>query len=207
MYSEGALRTSFLRADIRDDLAREGGAAGGGGDFYGPFWKDAKDHVYGYTDLHDATAARIDANFRRRNLYPRLRDGFLLWWNDRRRWTNAPFEPIAPPGLYFPVPRLGVTVKIGGILAVRDGRGSDHFVYPYWFDRPALSDEAARVGLWLLTLALPKTDPDELRILDILRGRNFALDRNALLGDESDLFARRYRAATAEWERLRAEYD
>lgn len=207
MYASGALRTRFLRADIREDIARENGAGPeGGGDFYGPFWKDAKDHVFEFGDLHASTAARIAANFRRANLYPRLRDGFLLWWTDRRRWTNTPFEPIAPPKTSFAAPRTDATIKIANILAVRDGRDEDHFVYPYWFDSPMLTEEAARVGLWVLTQALPKVDENELRILDVIRGQTFSLDRNPLSGNESTIFRERYRSAVADWDRLRIEY-
>jgi len=212
MYAEGVERVRFLRSDIREDMARErggedGGDGSGGGDFYAPFWRDAKDHVYGYADLHDATAARIVSNSGRRNLYPQLRDGFLVWWNERRRWTNAPFEPIAPPTMYFSVPSTDTTVKVGGILAVRDGRRDDHFIYPYWFPAPLISEEAGRVGLWVLAQALPRIDPGELRILDVIRGQSFALDRTPFVGDEHRLFIRRYTSAVADWNRLRAEYE
>jgi len=211
MYADGGERVRFLRNDIRDDLARErgedGDGDGGGGDFYGPFWRDAKDHVYGYTDLHVTTVGRIASNPGRRNLYPQLRDGFLLWWNERRRWTNAPFEPIAPPKIHFPVPGTDTVIKVANTLGVRDGRGDDHFVYPYWFPVPSISDEAARVGLWTLSQALPRIDPQELRILDVIQGQTFALDRSRLQGNEREIFLARYRAAVADWTRLRAEYD
>lgn len=207
IYLEGQPLVSALRADIREDRDREQGINGGGGDFYGPFWKDAKDHAFGDTDLHDTTEQRIEANYRRANLYPLLRDGFLLWWNERRRWINAPFQPIAVPKTRFTVPRLGTTVKIDSILAVRDGRDDNHYVYPYWFPKPALSDEAARLGLWILTQALPRIPTDELRILDVIRGQTFSLERNPLVGNEAALFARRYNTAAALRQTLREEYD
>jgi hypothetical protein len=205
LYSEPNRRISALRADIREDIAREDGAGEGGGDFYGPFWRDAKDHVFG-SDLHVSTQARIDSNPARANLYPRLRDGFLLWWNDRRRWTNEPFRPADALKTHFQFPGLDAVVKVDNILAVRDSRDDEHFVYPYFSPEPPLRDEAARLGLWLLCQALPTVDATELRILDVIRGQPFSIDRNPLNGNEQEVFARRYQAALEEWETLRREY-
>lgn len=207
MYLDQRALTSALRDDIREDRDRERGLAGGGGDFYGPFWKDAKDHVFGWADLHASTHQRIQDNDRRKNLYPQLRDGFLVWWNERRRWTNAPFEPIDTPRTRYRVPGVNTTVKIDCILSVQDGRGDDHYVYPYWFPQPPLGDEAARVALWLLMQALPQVDPEEFRVLDVIRGQTFALDRNQLKGDEAVIFARHFARLTQYRDHLRAEYD
>lgn len=207
MYLTGPRLISALRTDIREDRDRESGNTDGGGDFYGPFWKNAKDHVFGETDLHDTTKERIESNDRRTNLYPQLRDGFLLWWNERRRWTNAPFQPIDVPKARYPVPGLDTTIKIDCVLAVRDGRGDDHHLYPYWFPQPALSEEAARLGLWVLGQALPTVPADQLRILDVIRGQTYSLERNPLTGREADLFAQRYRAAAQLRQSLRDEYS
>lgn len=207
LYSTPAQRTSALRSDIREDIARAGGSSVSGGDFYGPFWRDAKDHLFGFGDLHDATEQRIASNPRRENLYPQLRDGFLLWWNERRRWINEPFQQLdAPKGKYV-FADIGATVKVESILAVRDGRNADHFVYPYFSPTPTLGDEASRLGLWLLREALPKIDPSELRILDVIRGQTFAIERSPLQGNEGDIFSAKYRATLKEWGRLWAEYE
>jgi len=207
LYSTPAQRTSALRSDIREDIARDGGGTISGGDFYGPFWRDAKDHVFGFGDLHDATEHRIESNPRRENLYPQLRDGFLLWWNERRRWTNEPFHQLdAPKGRHI-FADIGATVKVDNLLAVRDGRNADHFVYPYFSPTPPLGDEPGRLGLWLLREALPRINPDDLRVLDVIRGQTFAIERNPLQGDEGDVFAARYRAALNEWRRLWSEYE
>ncbi len=207
LYLDPQPRVTALRTDIREDIAREGGTPGAGGDFYGPFWRDAKDHVFGFSDLRDMTRVRIESNPARANLYPRLRDGFLLWWDERRRWTNEPFRQADSLKTRFPFPGLDATVKVANILAVRDARDEDHFVYPYWFPQPSLSDEAARIGLWLLREALPNVQPGELRILDVIRGQTFSIDRNPLAGDEEEIFRRRYHAALAQWDALRREYD
>ena len=207
MYLPLNRRVSALRSDIREELARERGGDGAGGDFYSPFWSDAKRHVFFDADLNDATRGRIAANSGRSNLYPQLRDGFLLWWNDRRRWTNEPFRPAEPIKSSYGFPNLGATVKLANILCVRDARDTDHFVYPYWFPVPAIVDESARLGLWLLHQTFPAIDPTELRMLDVIKGATFSLDRTPLVGNEAQVFVTRYAALLHEWDTLREEYD
>lgn len=206
MFLDRAERRSALRSDIRDDIAREAGETGSGGDFYGPFWYDAKAHVFGNADLHQLVDERIAANTNRANLYPLLRDGFLLWFNDRRRWTNEPFRPGRVLKAQYALASLDCTVKIEGILSVRDGAGEEHFVYPYFSPSPPMNDDSARLGLWLLTQALPHVPQNEIRILDVIRGQTFSVDREPLIGDEQDHFTRRYTALLEEWDTLRQEY-
>lgn len=206
LFLEAGPRRSALRGDIREEITKAAGGSNSGGDFYAPFWFDAKAHVFEAVDLSDCVDQRIAANAGRANLYPLLRDGFLLWWNERRRWTNEPFQPGQSLKVQFPFPDLDATVKIDSMLSVRDAEGVEHFVYPYFAPSPALSDEAARLGLWLLSSALDTVPADEIRILDVIRGRTFSLDRNPLRGDEESNFRRRYDAALREREQLRSEY-
>jgi hypothetical protein len=209
LYSEQNRRISSLRSDIREDIIREEGHAPGGGDFYGPFWRDAKDHAFSRSDLIVCTEARIASNPARANLYPRLRDGFLLWWDQRRRWTNAPFLEVDSPKTHFAFPGVNAVVKVDNILAVRDGQNRDRHIYPYFSPDPTLSEEAARIGLWLLIEALPAVESDSFRILDVIRARTFSVeeDRNPLIGNEEEIFRDRYIAVLDEWDRLRREYD
>lgn len=207
MYADSSLRTKKLRDDIRNELGRERGDRVGGPDFYSPFWRSAKDHVFGLVDLHDAVNGHIAANQARRNLYPMLRDGFLLWWNDRRRWTNRPFtEAPLVKGVYVN-DSLGVTAKIGGVMCVKDGDSEDHYIYPYFPKAPVLSEEAARVGLWVMSQTFPAIDTDQLRILDVMRGDNHSLEISPLKGNEKAIFEERFSFLIREWERLKAEYD
>ena len=208
MHAPANVRIAKLRADIRDDLAREAGTLrSGGGDFYGPFWADAKGHAVGSVDLVEATRERIASNERRRNLYPLLRDGFLLWWDQRRRWTNEPFRPIESPRARFSFPNVNAIVKVDNILAVRDARNQDHMVYPYFAPIPALSEDAARHGLWLLTNALPRIPADELRMLDVIRGQTHAIGRPKMRGTEEQEFRVLYQNLILQEEHLRSEYD
>ena len=200
-------RRSALRADIRDDLRREAGESASGGDFYAPFWADAKAHVFGQVDLVAATSARITANARRGNLYPQLRDGFLLWWNERRRWTNEPFNVGSSLKSHFHFPGLDAIVKIDNVLAVRDGHDDEFVVYSYFSPNPPLSEESARLGLWLLHQAFPALPPEEIRILDVIRGTTYSLDRTPLAGDEEIEFRARYARIIAERAALFSDYE
>lgn len=207
LFLEPNQRRSALRADIRDDRGRETGEAGSGGDFYGPFWADAKAHVFGRGDLTTATAARIAANARRRNLYPRLHDGFMIWWTERRRWTNEPFNVGRSLKSQFRFPGLDAIVKIDSVLTVQDGNGDEFAVYSYFAPEPHLTPDAARLGLWLLTRALPAVPPTQVRILDVIRGVTFSLDRNPLSGEEEIEFRARYARLIQERDELLREYD
>lgn len=195
---------SKLRADIRDELGEDDGL-GGGGDFHIPFWSDAKGHVVGSLDLHQAVQDRIAANDRRRRLYPELRDGFLGWFNRRRRWTNAPFRLIETPRTRLQIDDDCI-VKIDNFLAVSDARGQEHFVYPYFCEEPVLSAEAARLCLWAIGRALPNLPMNEVRVLDVIRGMTFSLDRTPLNGDEEQIFGRRLAVLRAQRARLILEY-
>jgi hypothetical protein len=120
MFLDEKSRVSALRADIREDIRKQHDPKGGGMDFYGPFWADAKAHVFGQTDLTTSTNDRIQSNWRRKNLYPLLAKGFLTWWDERRRWTNAPFRPGPKIGSKLLIPSLDAVVKIDNFLVVLD---------------------------------------------------------------------------------------
>ena len=206
LFMDGKSQQSAIRSEIRRAIAHETGGIVSGGDFYAPFWADARAHVFGDDDLHSMVDVRIESNERRRNLYPHLRDGFLLWWNKRRRWTNEPFYPGRSLKTHFLFPGLNATVKVDSILSVRDGFDAERAIYPYFAHEPALSEEAARLGLWLLTQALPLVPPDEFRILDIIRGQTFSLDRYPLHGDEESVFRSRYAQLLEKYNKLKEEY-
>ncbi len=208
LFSDSKLRQASLRADIRDDIRRESGEEdSSGGDFYSPFWADAKAHVFGGTDLRGSTNGRIAANDRRGNLYPQLCDGFLSWWDEKRRWTNLPYNPGRKLKARFKFPGLAATVKVENILTVVDGSGDEHVLYSYFSPKPALTNESARLGLWLLSQAFPDVPIVELRILDIIRGNTFSVDRVPLTGEEEVEFRALYSRLIRERDELRKEYE
>lgn len=202
-----AKRVALLRADIRAEINREDGVEGGGGDFYVPFWADAKNHAKGISDLTKQTAARIDANERRKRLYPQLRDGFLLWWDERRRGINEPvgFMPESL-GVHFPIPELGTTVKIENILALTVGDHSHRIIYPYFSEEPVLTGQSARLGLWLLHEAMKAYASEDFRMLDVIRSKSFSFGSEPVQGNEKALFIEKYKALLAERKKLKKEY-
>ena len=206
MFLPEGKRRSALRQDIRDELAKQAGLESGGGDFYAPFWADARAHVFGTGDLRSSVDDRMAANGRRTNLYPRLRDGFLQWWNERRRWTNEPFRLGQQIKSHVEFVDLQAIVKIESVLSVQDAQGIEHYVYPYFFPEPILSVEAARLGLWLLIDALPQVPATEIRILDIISGQTFSIDRTPLVGSEEEEFRQRYQRLLREREALLDDY-
>lgn len=202
----GGARTTVLRSDIRSELKKASGIGGKGGDFYVPFWTDAKTHVAGEGDLGVMTEARIANNEGRDRLYELLKSGFLSWWDEKRRWKNVPFE-FLPQSVkaQYAVPGLG-TVKVENLLALKVGDDSARIIYPYFSEDPALSPENARIGLWVLSQALTDYPLEDIRILDILRATSFGTNEYPLQGNEGDLFAARYGQALADWNELKKEY-
>ena len=208
MYADKAQRVSLLRRDIRSELKKANGSSTTkGGDFYGPFWADAKRHVAGDLDLRLVTVARIASNDGRERLYNMLRDGFLLWWEERRRLRNVPFRVIEDNvRARYTVPHIGV-VKVDNTMSITVGDDGHRILYPYFCEDPALSDEAARLGLWVMSQCIRGYALEDMRLLDVIKGRSFSVLDTPLVGDEELIFLSRYEQLLDEWRVLRAEYD
>ena len=207
-YSSNNRRVSLLRQDIRLEFQRDRGEKDEeGGDFHIPFWADVKDHVADLIDLREASVSRISKNRQRARLYPQLTDGFLSWWNERRRWRNEPFK-LLPQSVKARAPVApDRTVKVENVLAFRIGNQDNRLVYPYFSEEPILTDEGARLGLWLLGEALGEFKIDDMRILDVLRSKSFGTIDGPLRGNERDLFLEKYDQLLEERKRLRTEYE
>lgn len=198
------IRISTLRDDIRQDIRKNESS---GGDFHGPFWADAKKHASGEVDLKTEGAHRVSKNDVRKRLYPLLIEGFLKWWNEKRRWRNEPFNIVKGDikGRY-PIAELKTTIKVENILAFQISDDTFRIVYPYFSEKPHLSAEGARIGLWLMYRALSVYKIEDMRILDILRSQSFSIQDFPLQGNEEDLFLKRYRNIIYEWEELKKQY-
>ena len=194
------LRSTAIRADAREVMKRMDEGPGPGGDFPIPFWRDAKDHAAGKSDLHETTAEQIEKNWRRKNLYPRFRDGFLTWWNEKRRWINEEIAEL-PKTIKSSVgfAEIEGLVKVENLLCLRIGGDKHRYIYPYFAEKPALTPEVARLGLWLMRKALPQHKIEDMRILDVLRAETFSVDKYPLKGDEEESFTLRYRRILREW--------
>ncbi|MGO1077134.1 hypothetical protein [Inquilinus sp. CA228] len=198
------IKISTLRDDIRQDNRKSGSS---GGDFHGPFWSDAKKHASGEVDLKTEGAHRVSKNDVRKRLYPILIEGFLKWWNEKRRWRNEPFNIVKGDikGRHS-ITQLKTTIKVENILAFQISDDTFRIIYPYFSEKPILSSEGARIGLWLMHQALSSYKIEDMRILDILRSQSFSVQYFPLLGNEEDIFLRRYKEILDEWEELKKQY-
>lgn len=195
---------SELRKDIRQDFAKAAGGNAGGGDFYSPFWHDAKQHVLGQGDLRALTEKRIQKNYRKRNLYPKLRDGFLQLW---QRGGNLEVRLLdhSPRGRYT-IPEIGLTLKAEGLMAITI-EGEERLVYPYWFADPALSEDAARLGIWALEQALVSENADNIRVFDIIAADYFSKEICQYTGREKQEIIQQFKRIDRMRAKLLKEYE
>ena len=191
-------RRQAIRREVYGEMAKAAGSSDAGGDFYVPFWSDAKCYAFGECDLDLAVDERIEVNGRRRNLYPVLRNGFLAWWNEFRCGHDGPFVRAQGPKAQVQLSPFHATIKVENFLALEDAGGERSLVYPYFAHDLALSAAAARLGLWLLTRAFPDVGPEEFLLLDVIQGRAFSLSDCPLHGDEESIFVSRYGQALNE---------
>lgn len=205
-FADDRLQRSLLLADIRNDRTRESGDRESGGDFYGPFWSDVKDHAAGRSNLTEQTKVRIAANKTRARLYPILRDCFLNMWNEKMRWRNEPFE-FVPESVkaQLPMKELGTVVKIENTAAIKTWDGSLRVIYPYFSEAPTLPEEGARLGFWVLNEALPDYRTEDFRIIDMQRRSYFRPRDIGMKGDEKKQFVQRYNVLLTKWRTLRDE--
>ncbi|MBB3948698.1 hypothetical protein GGQ73_004689 [Rhizobium skierniewicense] len=205
-YAPPALRRKILKADINLDRKKEaGGNRSQGGDYYAPFWSDVKNHISGEGDLSEAISNRIISNKNFTRLYPLLKDGILELLSARLRWSNELVE-IIPKSVHgnLLVADLG-TIRIKDALHARVRGEYTRVVYPYFSEEPALSDEGARLGLWVMQRALTKLDANDMRIIDPLRKAFFSPQTTPLQDDEEVVFREKYKSLIDEWQRLRDE--
>lgn len=206
LFADSRLQRRLLLADIRSDRIKAKGGRDSGGDFYGPFWSDVKDHAAGLSDLSSQTELRISANSTRARLYPILRDSFLDIWREKIRWRNEPFQ-FVPESVraQLEIPKLGAIIKIENTASVQVWDGSHRIIYPYFSEEPALPGEGARLGFWALGEALTNFPMNDFRIMDFQRRAYFRPPEVGMTGDEERLFVRRYEALLKLWRKLRDE--
>lgn len=193
-YSSDKQLRSALLVDINQEKRKAAGSDSGGGDFYSPFWADARKHILGEADLSVLTTERIKKNGGRKNLYPKLEQGVLALW-ERGHNLDVELLSVSPKGR-FPFPDIGLTAKVESIMALSI-EGEERLVYPYWFPDPILSEEAARIGLWLLSQVLSNEQSDNFRIFDIIRAEYFSLATCPLQGNEKSIVAKNYKRILA----------
>jgi len=199
--------TSALRRDIRDEIKKETEDDNEGGDFYVPFWADAKSYVIENTNLQDKTIERIEKNKNRKVLYEALCTSFLSWWNEKRRWTNQDYKSL-PFSIsnQLPITELGITVKMENFLALTMDDETHKIIYPYFAKEPRLDKQIARIGLWVLTKSFHEFKSEEFRILDVLQGRSFTIEDCPFEGNEEYLLIENCKQVLKMYETLKTEY-
>lgn len=198
---------SELRDDLRTERNKKLGLASGGGHFHHPWWTVAKLHVVGKADLRGHLPLFVEANPYRKRLYPLLTRAFIRWFDELRRSSNEPFGLIEERvHNHYPVPGLELTVKVDNLLGLQIGKNDHRLIYPYFSEDPPISEDWARVGLWLMQKALSGFQIDQMEILDVLRSRSFSGSTLALRGNEEALFKARYLRMLELWKNLRPEY-
>lgn len=206
-YASPPLRRSLLKEDIRlDNKKAAGGTRSRGGDFYLHFWSDVKKHIAGEGNLTELTEARIQSNRNFRRLYPLLRDGVLELLSAKLRWSNEPIE-IVPQSVHgnLQLHDLGATIRVRDALEALVRGEYTRVVYPYFSEEPELTEEGGRLGLWVMQQALTELDPNDMRIIDVLRRTFFSPQTTPLKGDEEVVFREHYRLLVRDWERLKHE--
>lgn len=152
------------------------------------------------------TDGRIRSNKRFRRLYPLLKDGVIDLLSAKLRWSNEPVQ-IVPKSVHgnLQFGDIGGTVRIRDALHARVRGEYTRIVYPYFSEEPALPEEGGRLGLWAMQQALTEYDPNDMRVIDILRRTFFSPQTTPLRGDEGIVFREKYILTIAEWERLKLD--
>lgn len=199
MLAEPKLQRRLIKYHIRQARPRVESASGEGGDFHVGFWSDAKKHAAGKANLREATEDRIKKNKGRRRLYPLLTKGFLEWWEENRRRINEPFE-IKDGSFKGRIELSGLgLVKVENNLAFSIGEDGFRVVYPYVCEEPEVDTKIGRLGLWAMAQAMPEQAIENLRILDVIRGRTFSIEECPLIGTEEEEFRTLYAAQIQKW--------
>lgn len=94
---------------------------------------------------------------------------------------------------------IGGVVKVENLLSLQIGNERFRYVYPYFSERPALTPEYAQLGLWLMSKAVSEHRIEDMRILDVIRGEAYSIDKYSLSGNEEAVFTDRYRVILSEW--------
>ncbi|WP_044828154.1 hypothetical protein [Thalassospira sp. HJ] len=193
---------SQLRRDILQSLK-----GGEGRDFYTPFWADVKQHVIGEKTLSVSVAERVEKSDQRKRRYPELEKGFLEWWNEKRRWINEPFEFLdqSVRGVYT-VEDPELTVKLENMLSLKIGDNAHRIIYPYFNREPALTEQLARQGLFVLSRGITQYKDVDFRIVDLTRSRSFSVQDLPFQGDEEESFIANYQRVRDLWFELLEQY-
>jgi hypothetical protein len=196
-------RLKLIERDARKALYEERfGKLSDGGDFYGPFWADAKRSAVdrGFC-LKSATDERISSNKSRRRLYPHLLEGFETGWTSLKAssFGEAALSLVMRLAVYVKGSEEEDHIRATNVLAVTESDRSLHITYPYFSKDVKLGMRHARLGLGVLRQGFATAQPKTVAILDVLHGSIY-IDSGEDIGDpEHKELVDRYDAVMREW--------
>jgi hypothetical protein len=186
------------RAYIKEKLAE----TEGGRNFYTPFWSDAKRSLIDdQFDLKAATAERIAANRGRRNLYPRMLNGFLRGWTHLcdEKGISGPLKALKIPSVKICGENDNDTIRIDNFISIIDEKDRIHIIYPYLSKDVALGARCARIAIGIMIQEFEKVDAFSISVFDVIRGNLIANDEVMIDGSERDYLVERYGGMMREW--------
>lgn len=197
-------RLRKIKQDARKSLLKElpRDKDEGGGDFYSEFWADAKAKAANDDfDLFGSTHERILKNKSKRRLYPILLQGFVRGWDAIREKLEIRGKISVIRGITAEIEGSSEadSVIIKNTLTIRTEDKRLHIIYPYFSKDEALGVRHAGMAIAAMQDGFEKTNPDNIVIIDVLRGTVF-FDKEADLppGGASALIEK-YDAVMREW--------
>lgn len=205
-YADDRLSRKDIFDDVSEYIRKENNpekASSGGGDFHGVLWAAFKDCIFEYDpdSFDQIVKALIDANSRRKRLFPPLAQGLKSWGLEKQRWMNEEIKRIKSPTGTITVDGLDIALKVNNILALEIVGKGNRYIYPYFSEEPTVTKEAARVALWQLHQTLPDLDINEIRILDVMRGKSYSVADVPFVGDEQTLFEHHIKSIMQRWDK------
>lgn len=137
-------------------------------------------------------------------MYPRLATGFLGLW---KRGDNQQVKVLSksPKGRYNAI-NNELEIKVENIMAISID-SNERLGYPYWFPDPILSEEAGRIGLWVMGQALKDQNEQNMRVFDIIRSEFYSLQNSPLEGNEEQILLENFKRISKLYEKLKTEYE
>lgn len=185
-----------------------------GGDYYSSFWGCIRRF---YEDGEDLTESIIAVSEGKKGLqanYPKLEKGFTLWWKEQvERWGNRQhsFSRVWPIS-HHKIQGLALDLKVERMFSFNlssdqdNGKKVEKLVYLYWYVEPVLSFQTAEIGLSILGEIFPKVGVENIKIIDIARGRAFyGADLNNPSTYYKDNFINKYKYLIDQFEKILKE--
>jgi len=98
------------------------------------------------------------------------------------------------------------TIRVENTISITTGDDKHRIIYPYFCESPALQEEAARLGLWVMAQCIDGYRTESLTILDVIHSRAYSTVEVPFDGSEEANMTDRYGHLLAQRALLREEY-